>query len=102
MSAIEPPENPIRPLARGNEPAMHLSVVVLQAPLLPRMVIISPGSIVNERPLTTSSSLYATRRSSTSSSGMGRPQIGGDHALVALNGGRRSIGDDSAIVEHGY
>ena len=31
---------------------------------------------------------------------MGRSQIGGDHALVAPDLGRRSIGDDRAMIEH--
>jgi regulator of sirC expression with transglutaminase-like and TPR domain len=50
------PPNVMRPRVGRINPAMVLSVVVLPAPLLPRMVTISPCSTVKEMPRTTSSS----------------------------------------------
>src|SRR5262245_66654240 len=89
----------MRPLAGGSRPARLRMVVVLPAPLLPRMSTISPGSIAKETPFTTSSAPYAMCRSLTSSTGMGGSQIGDDHALVTLSRGGRSVGDHGAIVE---
>src|SRR5262249_25262779 len=98
---ISLPPKWMRPTVGRIKPATVRSKVVFPAPLLPRMVTISPRSTVNDMPFTTSSSPYATCKSSTSSSGIRGSKIGGDDAFVATDVDWVSVCDNRAVIEHG-
>jgi hypothetical protein len=84
------------------------SVVVLPAPLAPRIVVMPPSSTSKLMPCSTFVQPYWASRSFTSSSaisghrgaGLVGAQIGADDVGVALHLGRRALGDLAAEVEH--
>src|SRR5262252_9893409 len=79
------------------------SVVVLPAPLAPRIVVMPPDSTANDRPWSTLVHPYWARRSSAwRSAGMPSvaPEVRLDHVGVFLDLRRRPLGDLAAEVEH--
>src|SRR3972149_451998 len=86
------------------------SVVVLPAPLAPRMAVMPPVSTAKPRPWRTLVHPYcASRFSASSSAGTSvappsvlAPEIGLDDIGVPLDLGGRSLGDLPAEVEHDH
>src|SRR5262245_41418270 len=87
------------------------SVVVLPAPLAPRIVVIPPASTAKSMPCRTFVQRYcaSTRRTSsragirsTPSRSRLAPEIGADDVGVALDLGRAALGDLPPEVEHDH
>src|SRR5262247_493660 len=91
-----------------SSPEIVLSVVVLPAPLLPRIVTISPRPTSSPTPLSARISPYATSSDSTlsmrprSGRGPALAEIGLDHPRVALDLSRWPLGDLLAVVQHSH
>src|SRR5262249_12646781 len=96
------------PWVGWSSPEIVLSVVVLPAPLLPRIVTISPCPTSSPTPLSALISPYETSSDSTLStrfcprSGAALAEVGLDHSRVALNLARRPLGDLLAVIEHSH
>src|SRR5215468_4688097 len=80
------------------------SVVVLPAPLAPRMAVMPPASTAKARPCKTLVHPYcAWRFSASRRAGMPSvlaPEVGLDHLGIALDLGGRALGDLATEVEH--
>src|SRR5262249_16079713 len=94
-------------------PRIVRSAVVLPAPLAPISVTISRGATDSEMPRSARMLAYDVWTSTRSSTDLPQVRYGGelllvagaqirlDHARVALDLGRRALGDPHPVVEHG-
>src|SRR5207302_2903197 len=97
---ISLPSKVIRP-ALFTMPLIERSVVVLPAPLAPRMATIDPGSTDTETPCSALIAPYPAWTSVSSSSAIffRRSEVGRNHPLVFLHFARRPLRDLLAEVE---
>src|SRR2546428_5346170 len=80
-------------------PEMARRSVDFPAPFGPTTPTNSPPSTVSETPFRIEALSYRTASSSTSSSGMRRPQVGLDDLRVLHHLGRRGVGDELAVID---
>src|SRR5262249_15953974 len=108
MPTIGSSSRVIIPDVGWRRPEMVLSAVVLPAPLLPRIVTVSPRPTWRATPRSAWSSPYATASDSTlstvrSARGRASPaEIRLDDPRARLNLSRRALGDLLAVVQNGH